>query len=161
IAGTTWNTTGLPSGSYDIRPVITDRAGNVFTGAAVTVTVDGSAPTVTLADPGANLSGTVTLNATVTGSGATKVVFEYRVAGANSWSSIGTDTTYPYTASFDTTKLADGVYDLRATVFDALNNSSSSKRTNIRIDNNAPRLVDSTPADGSRVDDASSIELVL
>ncbi len=161
IAGTTWNTTGLPSGSYDIRPVVTDRAGNVFAGAAVTVSVDGAAPTVTLADPGGNLSGNVQLKATVGGSGATKVVFAYSPAGANSWTTIGTDTTSPYAASFATGALADGVYDLRAVVYDAFNNTSQSVRTNIRVDNNAPRLVSSTPGDGARVDEASSIELVL
>ena len=34
----TWNTTGLASGSYDLRPVITDKVGNSYTGAVVTVT---------------------------------------------------------------------------------------------------------------------------
>ena len=156
-----WDTSGLASGSYDLRPVITDRAGNVFTGAVVTVSVDATAPTVTLADPGGTLAGTVQLNATVTGSGATKVTFGFSAAGANSWSAIATDTTSPYSASFDTSKLDDGLYDLRAVVYDALSNSSHSVRSNIRIDNNAPRLVSSTPSDGARVDDAGSIELVL
>src|SRR5205085_1265819 len=106
--GATWDTAGLASGSYDLRPVITDRAGNVFNGAVVTVSVDASAPTVTLADPGGTLAGTVQLNATVTGSGATKVTFGLSPAGANSWSAIATDPTAPYSASFDTSKLDDG-----------------------------------------------------
>ena len=54
---------------HDLQPVLTDRAGNTFTGAMRTITVDVSAPTVVLANPGATISGSVTLNATVTGSG--------------------------------------------------------------------------------------------
>ena len=68
----TWDATTVATGSYDLRPVITDRAGNTFTGAAVTFNVDVTAPTVTLTNPGATIAGTVTLNATVSGSGATR-----------------------------------------------------------------------------------------
>src|SRR5439155_11791587 len=71
----TWNTTGLATGDYDLRLVVADRAGNTFTGATVTVHVDATAPTVALADPGSPLANTVTLNATVTGNGATQVAF--------------------------------------------------------------------------------------
>src|SRR5262249_14109201 len=143
-----WNTTGLATGDYDLRPFVTDRAGNAFTGATVTVHVDATAPTVVLANPGSTLSGTVTLNATVTGSGATQVAFFASPAGANSWTQIAVDTASPYSVSFDTTKLGDDVYDLRAVVTDSVGNTSQDTRTNIRIDNTAPVLVSSTPADG-------------
>src|SRR5262249_51229740 len=155
-----WNTSGLATGDYDLRPFVTDRAGNTFTGATVTVHVDASAPTVALASPGSTLSGTVALNATVTGNAATKVTFFASHAGANSWTQIGVDATSPYSVSFDTTKLGDGVYDLRAVVTDSVGNTSQDTRTNIRIDNTAPVLVSSAPADGSTVSSASSIELV-
>jgi Bacterial Ig domain len=155
-----WNTTGLSTGDYDLRPVITDGAGNAFVGATVTVHVDATAPTVALADPGPALFGTVTLNATVTGNGATQVTFLASPAGANSWKQIGVDTTSPWSAAFDTTSVTDGLYDLRAVVTDSVGNTSQDTRTNIRIDNTAPVLVSSTPADGSTVSSASSIELV-
>ena len=67
----TWNTTGLATGDYDLRPLIADQAGNTFTGGTVTVHVDATAPTVVLSNPGSPLANTVTLNATVTGNGAT------------------------------------------------------------------------------------------
>src|SRR5207237_408865 len=51
-----WNTTGVSTGDYDLRPVIADRAGNTFTGATVTVHVDVTAPTVALANPGSPLA---------------------------------------------------------------------------------------------------------
>ena len=155
-----WNTTGLTTGDYDLQPVITDRAGNTFTGATVTVHVDATAPTIALADPGATLAGTVTLNATVTGSGATQVTFLASPAGANSWKQIGIDTAAPWSVAFDTTAVADGLYDLRAVVTDSVGNTSQDTRPNIRVDNTAPVLVSSMPADGSTVSSASSIELV-
>src|SRR5205085_1528267 len=114
--GATWDATTVSTGSYDLRPVITDRAGNTFTGPTVTFDVDVTAPTVVLTNPGASISGLVTLNATVSGSGAAKVVFDATPAGGATWSALGTDTTAPWSLASDTTKLPDGLYDLRATV---------------------------------------------
>ena len=158
--GATWDATTVSTGSYDLRPVITDRAGNTFTGAVVTFNVDVTAPTVTLANPGGTISGTVTLNATVSGSGATNVVFAATPAGGAAWTPLGTDTSAPWSIAYDTTKLADGVYDLRATVADNLGNSSQDVVTGVRVDNTAPQVVSSSPADGSSVGSASAISLV-
>jgi hypothetical protein len=155
-----WDTTGLASGDYDLRPVITDRAGNSSSGATVTVHVDATAPTVALQDPGTPLAGSVTLNASVGGSGATQVAFSVSPAGANVWKQIAVDPMAPWSTPFNTTTVADGLYDLRAVVSDSLGNTSQSVRNNIRIDNTAPTLVSSSPADGSTVASANAIELV-
>jgi hypothetical protein len=156
----TWDATTVSTGSYDLRPIITDRAGNTFTGAAVTFNVDVTAPTVTLTSPGATIFGTVTLNATVSGSGATNVVFGATPTGGATWTSLGTDTSAPWSVSYDTTKLPDGVYDLRATVTDNLGNSSFDVVSGVRVDNAAPQVVSSSPADGSSVGSATAISLV-
>ena len=156
----TWDATTVSSGSYDLQPIITDRAGNTFSGAMRTVTVDVSAPTVVLTNPGATISGAVTLNATVSGTGATQVAFAATLAGGASWSSLGTDASSPWSTTFDSSQLPDGVYDLRATVSDNLGNTSSDVVAAIRIDNTAPRVVSSTPADGTTVPSASAIGLV-
>ena len=158
--GATWDATTVASGSYDLQPVLIDRAGNTFTGAMRTITVDVSAPTIVLANPGATISGSVTLNATVTGSGATQVAFATSPAGGASWSSVGTDTSAPWSATFNTSVLPDGVYDIRATVSDSLGNISFDTVTSIRVDNTAPRVVSSTPAEGSTVSSANAIGLV-
>ncbi|HEX9379917.1 MAG TPA: Ig-like domain-containing protein [Gaiellaceae bacterium] len=158
--GATWDATTVATGSYDLRPVITDRAGNEFTGGTVTVDVDVTAPTIAFTNPGATISGAVTLNATVSGSGATQVVFGATPAGGATWTYINHDTSAPWSVPFDTTKLADGVYDLRATVSDGLGNTSIDVVAGIRIDNTAPRVISSTPAEGSTVTSASSILLV-
>jgi hypothetical protein len=86
-------------------------------------------------------------------------VFAASPAGAASWTSIGTDPSAPWSIAFDTLSRTDGLYDLRATVSDGLGNTSSDVVTGIRIDNTAPRVISSTPAEGSTVTSASSIIL--
>jgi Bacterial Ig domain/Bacterial Ig-like domain len=155
----TWDATTVLTGSYDLRPVITDQAGNSITGPTITVTVDATAPTVVLSNPGGLISGTVVLNATVSGSGATQVVFAFSPAGGSAWTWIASDTSAPWSGPFDTSKLNDGDYDLRARVSDGLGNASEDVVAGVHIDNTAPRLVSSTPAEGSTVASASSIAL--
>ena len=155
----TWNATGAPDGATDVRALITDAAGNVQTTAVVPVTVDSTGPSVTLADPGAFVSGIVALTAS-TGGGAVRVAFGVSPAGAGTWTEIASDTSAPFGTSFDTRTVADGPYDLRAIGYDALGNPSApSVRTNVRFDNIAPTLVSSTPGDGSV--SASANQIVL
>jgi len=157
--GATWDARTTADGAAQVRLVVTDAAGNVRTTTSVAVTIDSTAPSVTLGDPGALLGGTVTLTAATSGVGATSVVFGITPAGQNSWTSIATDTTAPYSTSFDTRTVGDGVYELRAIVSDGLGNTNSHIRAGIAIDNTAPRLVGAAPADGATV--ASASQLVL
>ena len=155
----TWNSTAAPDGAADIRALVTDAAGNVRTTAVVSVTVDSTGPSVTLADPGAVVSGTVSLTAT-TGGGASRVQFAVSPANAGTWTQIGEDTTAPFGTPFDTTALADGLYDLRAIGFDSLGNASpASTLEDVRFDNTAPQLISAAPADGSV--SASANQIVL
>jgi hypothetical protein len=81
-----------------------------------------SVPTVSLADPGQTLSGTVALTATATpttGQIITSVVIQWSPAGANQWHTIATLASPPYSAQFDTTTIPDGSYDLRAQATDS------------------------------------------
>ncbi|MGH3105160.1 MAG: Ig-like domain-containing protein, partial [Gaiellaceae bacterium] len=155
----TWDATPLADGAYDLRVLVVDNAGNSFTSAPVGVTLDSTAPTVSLASPGTNLSGTVTLSATTSGGVPTSVSFGVSPAGAGSWSEIGADPSAPYSVDFGTGSVGDGLYDLRAVVSDAYGNTNQSVRPGIRIDNTAPRLVTSTPADGATVSSVSTIQL--
>jgi hypothetical protein len=155
----TWDATAVATGDYDFRAVVTDKAGNPFMSLAVTAHVDSTAPTVVLADPGASIDSTTTLTATTSGPDAAHVDFAYSLAGANSWTTIASDTSDPWSVAFDTRTVSDGLYDLRATAFDALGNSSTSVRGNIRIDNTLPSIVSADPVDGSTVAAATSIVL--
>ena len=64
-----WDASTTPSGAHTIDAVVTDAAGNSTTTAGVPITVDSTPPTVTLADPGALLSGNVTLIGDIARSG--------------------------------------------------------------------------------------------
>src|SRR5262249_26776557 len=111
------------------------------------------------ANPGSPLSGTVTLNAT-SDPDAAKVAFQQRGTGGGTWTTIAEDNGPPWSIAFDTTGVADGVYDLRAVSYDSSGTPlQSAAHEDIRIDNVRPYVASSTPADGSVVDSASSIVL--
>ena len=133
---------GLADGSHTFQVRATDPAGNVDgTPATHTWTIDATAPGGGLADPGQFLRGTVTLSASPSdiGAGVQSVDFQISPANADTWMSVGTDTTDPYSAGWNTTGAADGLYDLRIVVTDNVGNSSASTEIEDRlIDNTAP-----------------------
>ena len=112
------------------RYSVADNAGNVaLATSANEVKSDTAAPTTTLADPGANLRQTITLGAGASdtdGSGVNSVAFERRPAGGGSWTTIATDGSSPYSISFDTTTVADGLYDFRSVATDVAGNVETS-----------------------------------
>src|SRR5581483_4815133 len=119
LAGTSWDTTGVTDGLYDLRVIATDNAGNQTTSAAVTsVRVDNTAPTATMTSPGANVRGTITLGSTTSdsGSGVASVQYQYSTAGAGSWNNTA--------AAWNTTLLSDGLYDLRVIATDGAGNQT-------------------------------------
>ena len=136
-----WDTTGVADGLYDLRVVVTNNAGDSTTSAVVANRrVDNTAPSATMNDPGANLSGTVALTSTTSdgGSGIDTLTYEYSPAGQNTW------TTTP--ASWDTTLVGDDLYDLRVTATDLAGNSTTSAPVvNRRVDNGAPTVSITAP----------------
>ena len=113
-----WDTTAQADGQYDLRVVTTDNAGNSFTSATITVRVDNTAPTATMGNPGADLSGTVTLTSTTSdgGSGIASITYQLSPANANTWTN--------QAASWNTTGSPDGLYDLRVIAVDNAGNST-------------------------------------
>ena len=134
---------------YKYRLVVPDRVGNrsIYSTGSI-VKVDANAPAVTLVNPGSTLSGIIGLTASATdsgGSGLLDVKFERSPAGANTWTTIGTSAASPYSASFDTTQVADGNYDLRAVARDNAGGSSVSSVATVAVDNVSEPPVDTTP----------------
>ena len=122
-----WNTALELDGDYDLRVVTTDNAGNTFTSATITVTVDNTVPTlsVNVANPvNAATSDPTPLVATATdaGSGIANVSFEQCTVAnddscaADTWTSLGVDTTPPYAVSWAIP--ADGTRLLRVRATD-------------------------------------------
>jgi len=114
------------SGTYD------DRDDLVF--AVGAGTPDTTPPTVTLTAPanGATVSGTITLSANASDNvGVTRV--EFYVDGVLR----GTDTTSPYSISWNTATVANGAHSVTAKAFDAAGNSATSAAANITVNNTA------------------------
>jgi CHRD domain/Bacterial Ig domain len=94
---------------------------------------DDLAPTVTLTSPGANVSGTVTLEADASDDqGVTEVRF--LADGAL----IGGDTTAPYTVDWDTTAAANGPVTLTAEAEDLAGNVGVSAAVDVTVENAVP-----------------------
>src|SRR5207244_88288 len=121
------------------------RAGNLTTSVLSGRRVDNTAPSVSMSNPGANIRGIVALiaDANDSGSGVGNIVFQYSNAGQNQWTTIS--------ALWDTTTLADGIYDLRAIATDNAGNSrASAPVSGVRIDNTAPDATITRPDDNVR-----------
>jgi hypothetical protein len=128
---------------YDVRAIATDNASRTATSTVTNRRVDNTLPTVTTTDPGANLGGTITLNATAsdTGSGVSSVTIQRSPAGLGIWTDVCTDLSSPYSCTgVDTTTWGgDGLYDLRTAAIDVAGNPNTSATVaNRRVDNTAP-----------------------
>ena len=76
-------------------------------------------------------------NASDPSTGVQQVVFERSPAGASTWTTIGTDTSAPYAANWNTGAVADGLYDLRAVATDTLGHTTTDVVASRRVDNTA------------------------
>jgi hypothetical protein len=142
------NTTTVTDGVYDVRSLATDRAGNTATSTVTSRRIDNTAPTSTVTDPGAALHGTVTVTGTPSdaGSGVASWVLQRRPSSGGSWTTICTSTTSPYSCSWNTTTLTDGLYDLQAITTDAAGNATTSATVaSRRVDNTNPAVSLSDP----------------
>jgi chitinase len=149
--GCSWTTTALADGSYDVRAVATDAGGYTRTSTITARNLDNYTLAATLADPGANISGSVALTATATGaSGALQsVTIQHRAPGSSTWTDLCTSATSPATCSLDTTVYAEGPRELRAIATDT---SGAVAITGVRtpnIDNSPPATTPSVPSSGT------------
>lgn len=145
------STADLANGSYAFRAVATDEAGNTTTSATVTNrVVDNTVSSVSLNDPGALIARTVTLTATASSTaGVTSVKIQYAPTGGSTWTDICTDTTAPYTCTWDTTKVASASYDLRAVLLDGSGRTTISALETVPVDNSPLAGADVQTANGS------------
>ena len=122
----------------------TNCAANSIAGIQSTWLLDTTLPTaVTLTAPPATLRGTVTLSGSATENDSSlDLVFQRSPAGAGTWTTIATATATPYQASFDTTGVADGFYDLRVVARNGAWSSAAddvaSAVATVRVDNSSP-----------------------
>ena len=136
-----WNSTTASEGTHTLTALATDQDG-AQSYDSLSFVVDNTDPTGNLTAPiaGSFLRGTVALGSDSSDdrSGVASVVFQSSPAGEASWTTIGSDTSSPYGASWDTAAVADGSYDLRALTTDQAANSFASAAVTVTVDNTAP-----------------------
>ncbi|MGH2968344.1 MAG: Ig-like domain-containing protein [Solirubrobacteraceae bacterium] len=149
-----WDTTSIADGSYDLRAVAIDGAGNTRNSASVNARiVDNQGPAVTVTNPGLRLRGTPAIGATATdASGVQSVAIQYAPAGSGSFTPICSDTSSPYSCPWNVTALADGNYDLRAIATDTLGRQTTSAVVTTSVDNTSPSGTDVQTTNGGTND---------
>ena len=123
-----WNTVGH-DGLRQIRAVARDAAGYERVDLRADRRIDNTAPALTFAPP-AGMTGTVNLAVTASdpgGSGvaAGGVTLAYRRTGDVSWTPVCTGSSGASTCAWNTSGLANGTYELRATATDTTGNAAS------------------------------------
>ena len=149
-----YDTAQLTDGSYTFRAMATDAAGNATTSATIgSRVVDNTVSSVSMNDPGAFLSGTVSLTANASSTaGVTSVRIQRVPNGTTTWTDVCTDTTSPYACSWNTTTVADGLYDFRAILVDGTGRVTTSATVSARrVDNSVLRGYDVQTANGGAI----------
>jgi hypothetical protein len=143
------NIAGLAEATlYHFRVKSRDAAANLAVSADFTFsTIDGTAPSVSITDPtgGAMVSGAVTVTASAADNvGVTQV--QILVDGVP----IATDTSAPYTTSWDSSTVANGSHTLTAVAQDLAGNSMTSAPVAVTVANDDETVIGlgEYPADG-------------
>ena len=134
-----WDTTTAVDGSHSLTAVARDAAGNTVTSAAVTVTVSNTGPdltapavTMTAPAPGSTVVGpAVTMSATASdnvGVAAVQFLLDGVALGAEV-------TAAPFTLSWSTTTVSNGVHTLAARARDAAGNLATSTPVSVTVSN--------------------------
>ena len=153
-----WNTTSVSSGSHSLTARAFDAAGNASTSAAVTVTIDRSAPTVSLTAPaaGATISGSATVSANASDTvGVARVEF-YR----DNTVLLGTDATSPYSLTWNTGTTPAGSHTLKAIAYDKAGNSTTSSSRTVTVkDVTLPTVSITSPTNGATVTQNATVTI--
>ncbi len=139
-------TGGIADATYEFQAVATDTSGRTTASAPLqSRMVDNNNPTVTVSPPANYLHGNVTVSATAAdGNGITQVVLQYR-QGAGAWNTCATDTNAPFECVVNTTPMASGNVEFRATATDGAGKSTTSTSQTRIVDNNAPAVSVTVP----------------
>jgi hypothetical protein len=155
-----WNTTSVANGSYTLSAKAYDAANNVGSSSSVTVTVnnpDTTVPTASISSPSNNatINGTVSVTATASDNvGVAKVEFYVNA------SLQATDTSSPYSFSWNTTSVANGSYTLSAKAYDAASNVGSSANVSVTVNNTdttVPTVSISSPSNSATINGTVSV----
>ena len=159
VTGTSYTDTGPAAGTYFYKVVAADAAGNAGPASAAATAViaaDSTPPTASITAPaaGANVGGTISVTAGATDDRGVASV-QFKVDGNDLG---GTDTSAPYSATWNTTAIANGSHTLTAVARDAAGNATTSAPVAVTVDNGTPPTVAITaPAGGATVSGTISV----
>jgi hypothetical protein len=144
-----WNTAGAAYGPHTLYAKAYDQAGNVATSATVPVTVpDLTPPSVSITAPSYNQS--VTGSAVAITASATDAGGIARVDFFGDGALLGSDTTAPYSITWDTTAVLPGAHTLLAKAYDQAGNVGTSFTVQAYVYDSTPPVVTLTaPAAGA------------
>ncbi|HEX8698891.1 MAG TPA: kelch repeat-containing protein [Myxococcaceae bacterium] len=156
-----YNTRSQANGAKVLTAKAYDAVNNVGTSAPVNVTFDNdfTPPSVTLTAPGEGetLTGTVVLTAT-----ASDAAGIARVAFFVGTTQVGSDTTAPFSFSYNTRSQANGAKVLTAKAYDTLNNVGTSAPVNVTFDNDLtpPTTSIASPTSGATLSGVVQIDAI-
>jgi hypothetical protein len=147
-------TAGTPDGTHWLTVKAYDSAGLVTTSAPVSVIIDNSPPTLSVSSPvhAARLRGIVQMAATASDNQAVTRVDFY-----DGTQLISSDTTAPYSASWDTTGEFDGYHAIYVRAYDAVGNVQQ-VYAGVTLDNAGPTVAITSPTNGAAVSMSTTIQ---
>jgi hypothetical protein len=145
-----FDTTLVPDGRYSMRAVAADLAGNVAASVELpSRSIDNTRPAVALVDPGAQLVARTQLGTVAYArAGVVHVRVKFSPSGKSAWSTICEDGLAPYACEWDVPSVADGPYELRATMLDASGRTTTSAPLTVSVEAGRPRAADVASSNG-------------
>ena len=122
-----WDSSGAAPGPHTIEVTAYDNAGNSGSASITVVTLDTTAPVVSITSPNdsAVVAGRVSITAAAADAGSDIVRVDFAVDGATT----ATDTTAPYSIVWNATGVAVGDHTITATAYDGAGNSAVATRS--------------------------------
>ncbi|ATB44312.1 hypothetical protein CYFUS_009799 [Cystobacter fuscus] len=131
-----WNPSAVADGDHTLTAKAYDAVGLTGTSVGVTVSVDNTAPTASITSPTATyVQGTVQVTATASDNQAIAKVEFYDGATL-----LGTDTTAPYSVSWNTLGAVGSTHTLTAKAYDGVGLTGTSAGVTVIVDNTAPQV---------------------
>jgi len=132
-----WNTAGVAEGTHTLTATAYDAVGLSGTSVGVPVIVDNTAPTASITAPTATyVQGTVQVTATASDNQTlAKVEFFY-----DGQTLLGTDTSAPYSVSWNTSAVPGGAHTITAKAYDGAGLTGTSVGVTVIVDNTAPQV---------------------
>ncbi|QRK13874.1 hypothetical protein JQX13_31110 [Archangium violaceum] len=130
-----YNTRGQPNGSRTLTARAVDSSSNTALSEPINVTFDNdlTAPSTSITSPSAGsiLGGTVLLEASASDDRGTVSKVDFYLGSTL----LGSDSSSPFSLSWDTTTRANGSYTLKSRAFDSSGNSAYSPTVSITVSN--------------------------